>query len=157
MSGVDLGDFLAHLGDAVKVARNSCAKANMRLLQDYLDYDDGDDHYHFRTIPVRIGMEIIDIPLFGLTPPGHLDLDKIEVEFDTVIGVNSTEPSQLDDTTGNPKFSISLSRGLLSRCSEMKVKACFSLKEPCETAEQIRDKLNKLIPLNTMRKEPKDG
>ena len=97
MSGVDLGDFLAHLGDAVKIARNSCARANMSLLQDYLDYEEGDDHYHFRTIPVRIGMKIIDVPLYGLTPQGHLDLDKIEVEFDTVIGVNSTQHGQLED------------------------------------------------------------
>ncbi|MGC6529714.1 MAG: hypothetical protein ACON4G_01725 [Candidatus Puniceispirillaceae bacterium] len=154
MANIDLSDFLCHLGEATKYARHACARANIEALQDFLEKDEGEDIYRFRMLPIKIGDEVIEVPLFGLTPQGHLDLDSIEVDFDTVIGVAPQKVKQafdesgapLSDQTGNPKFSISLSKGLLSRSTEMKVKACFSLKDPSESAEQIRDKLNKLIP-----------
>ena len=157
MSGVDLSDFLGHLGEAIKVARDGCADANIKTLEEYLEETDKEAVYKFRTISIKIGPEIISVPLFGLTPQGHLDLDRIEVEFDTIIGISPKSFENIDSKNGNPKFSITLSRGVLSRSSEMKVKACFSLKEACESAEQIRDKINKLIPLNGYREELEDG
>ena len=79
------------------------------------------------------------------------------MEFDTIIGVDTSHAGHVASRAGNPRFSMTLSRGLLSRGTEMKVKASFSLKEPCETAEQIRDKLNKLIPLQSHREDRQDG
>ena len=157
MPGVDLSDFLGHLGEAIKVTRDGYAEANIDTLQEYLEKSDDEPFQRFRTISVKIGHEIIDVPLYGLTPQGHLDLDKIEVEFETVVGVAAHSKSHVSDKSGNPKFSITLSRGALSRNSEMKVKACFSLKEPCESNEQIRDKINKLIPMSGFREEQQDG
>ena len=155
MATVDLGDFLGHLGDAIKIARDGCAQANISTLQEYLVQQEGEDFYRFRTICIKIGSEIIDVPLYGLTPQGHLDLDTIEVEFDTIIGIDPGAMKDVRDDTGNPKFSITLSRGVLSRSSEMKVKASFSLKDACESSEQIRDKINKLIPLTRQEQETK--
>ena len=157
MPNVDLCDFLAHLGEAIRVAHDSCADASVSYLESFLESDSTADFYHFKSINVKIGQEIIEVPLFGLTPQGHLDLDKLEVEFDTIIGVDTSHAGHVASSAGNPRFSMTLSRGLLSRGTEMKVKASFSLKEPCETAEQIRDKLNKLIPLQSHREDLKDG
>ena len=157
MSSFDLGDFLCHLEEAIKIARDGCAQANIDTLSDYLIKNEGDDFYRFRTICLKIGDEIIDLPLYGLTPQGYLDLDKIDVEFDTIINANPKAVKNVEDKTGNPKFSITLSRGALSRSTEMKVKASFSLKESCETAEQIRDKINKIIPLTRKEQEENDG
>ena len=148
MPSIDLCDFLVHLGDAVKHAREGCAEANIDLLNMYLEHFDDEDFYRFRAITVKIGEELVDVPLYGMTPQGHLDLERLEVEFDTLVGLDETIPPTIKADKGNPKFSISLSRGVLSRGTEMKVKACFSLKDSIETAEQIRDKLNKLIPIN---------
>lgn len=141
MSSFDLGDFLCHLEEAIKIARDGCAQANIDTLSDYLIKNEGEEFYHFRTICLKIGDEIIDLPLYGPTPQGYLDLDKIDVEFDTIINANPKAVKNVEDKTGNPKFSITLSRGVLSRSTEMKVKASFSLKESCETADQIRDKI----------------
>lgn len=157
MAGVDLSDFLGHLGEAIKVARDGCAEANIATLEDYLEKDVGEPFYRFRTISVKIGPEVICVPLYGLTPPGHLDLDRIEVEFDTIVGITPKAASSVADKNGNPQFSITLSRGVLSRSSEMKVKACFSLKEACESTEQIRDKINKLIPLTGYKEDHEHG
>lgn len=157
MSSFDLGDFLCHLEEAIKIARDGCAQANIDTLSDYLIKNEGEEFYRFRTICLKIGDEIIDLPLYGLTPQGYLDLDKIDVEFDTIINANPKAVKNVEDKTGNPKFSITLSRGALSRSTEMKVKASFSLKESCETAEQIRDKINKIIPLTRKEQEENDG
>ena len=157
MSSFDLGDFLCHLEEAIKIARDGCAQANIDTLSDYLIKNEGEEFYRFRTICLKIGDEIIDLPLYGLTPQGYLDLDKIDVEFDTIINANPKAVKNVEDKTGNPKFSITLSRGALSRSTEMKVKASFSLKESCETAEQIRDKINKIIPLTRKEQEEHDG
>lgn len=148
MASIDLCDFLMHLGDAVKNAREGCALANIELLHTYLEHADDEDFYRFRTITVKIGEELVDVPLYGMTPQGHLDLDRLEVEFDTLVGLDESIPQTVRADKGNPKFSITLSRGVLSRGTEMKVKASFALKDSIETAEQIRDKLNKLIPIN---------
>lgn len=157
MSSIDLSDFLCHLGEAIKIARDRCAQANIDTLTDYLVKNEGEEFYRFRTICLKVGEEIIDLPLFGLTPQGYLDLDTIDVEFDTTINANPNAVRNVEDKTGNPKFSMTLSRGALSRSSEMKVKASFSLKEACETAEQIRDKINKLIPLTRKDQEDYNG
>lgn len=157
MATVDLGDFLSHLGDAIKIARDGCARANIETLTDYLVKAEDADYYQFRTICLKIGKEFIDFPLYGLTPQGYLDLDTIDVEFDTVINVHPKAIKDAEDASSNPKFSITLSRGVLSRSSEMKVKASFSLKEACESAEQIRDRINKLIPLTRQIQEEKNG
>ena len=153
MASVDLGDFLEHLADAVNLARDHCAKANIENLKEYLEQKDGEDFFRFRSVPVQIGGELIHVPLYGLSPQGHLDLDHLKIEFDTVINIDTSQPAVIEAEHGNPKFSLTLSRGLLSRGTEMKVKASFNLKEPCETAEQIRDKLNKLITINNSTKE----
>ena len=148
MPSIDLCDFLMHLGDAVKHAREGCAQANVELLETYLEHREAEHFFRFRTITVKIGEELVDVPLYGMVPQGHLDLDQLEVEFDTLVGVDETIPQTIKADNANPKFSITLSRGVLSRGTEMRVKACFNLKESIETAEQIRDKLNKLIPIN---------
>ena len=153
MASVDLSDFLGHLGEAIKIARDTCAEANISILQEFLEKSEDGDHYQFRTISIKIGHENIDVPLYGLTPQGYMDLDQIDVEFDTIIDVDPHAARSVEDKSGNPKFSITLSRGVLSRSSEMKVKASFSLKEANETSEQIRDKINKLIPLTRQEKE----
>lgn len=43
MPSIDLCDFLMHLGDAVKHAREGCAQANIDLLNMYLHQFEGDD------------------------------------------------------------------------------------------------------------------
>ena len=156
MPSIDLCDFLTHLGDAVKQAREGCAQANIDLLNMYLEHFNDEDFYRFRAITVKIGEELVDVPLYGMMPQGHIDLERLEVEFDTLVGLDETIPPTIKADKGNPKFSISLSRGVLSRGTEMKVKACFSLKDTIETEEQIRDKLNKLIPINH-HEERKNG
>ena len=157
MASVDLGDFLGHLGDAIKIARDGCARANIATLKDFLVESEDDDHSEFRTICIKIGEELIDVPLYGLTPQGYLDLDRIDVEFETVVSIQPSAVQDVQDRSGNPKFSITLSRGVLSRSTEMTVRASFSLKEACETAEQIRDKINKMIPLPRNHKEDNNG
>lgn len=148
MASIDLSDFLTHLSDAVKHARQGCAQANIDFLQSYLEQRDDETFFRFKTITVKIGQDLVDVPLYGMIPQGHLDLEHLEVAFDTVVGVDDSLQRSVEDQQGNPKFSITLSRGLLSRGTEMKVKACFNLKDTIETTEQIRDKLNKLIPIN---------
>lgn len=157
MASVDLSDFLGHLGDAIKTVRDGCAQANIMTLEDYLEKAEGEDFFRFRTICIKAGAEIIDVPLYGLTPQGHLDLDTIEVEFDTVVSLNPHSKKDFEDKSGNPKFSITMSRGMLTRSSEMRVKATFCLKEGCESTEQIRDKINKLIPISRYHQESNNG
>ena len=118
MSSFDLGDFLCHLEEAIKIARDGCAQANIDSLSDYLIKNEGEDFYRFRTICLKIGDEIIDLLLYGLTPQGCLDLDKIDVEFDTIINANPKAVKNVEDKTGNPKFSITLSRGALAKHSK---------------------------------------
>lgn len=121
MASVDLGDFLGHLGDVIKIARVGCARANIATLKDFLVEPEGDDHYEFRTICIKIGDELIDVPIFGLTPQGYLDLDRIDVEFETIVSIQPSAVQDVQDRSGNPKFSITLSRGVLSRSTEMTV------------------------------------
>ncbi|MGC6511537.1 MAG: hypothetical protein ACON4J_02040 [Parvibaculales bacterium] len=53
----------------------------------------------------------------------------------------------ISPTRGNPKISIGLSKGLLENGTEINVKAVYELQEATETAQQIRDKINKTLAM----------
>ena len=84
------------------------------------------------------------MPVFGLVPCGHLDMKKLEIEFETVVDMNLQSGAE---TGGNPKIALGMSKGLFSSGTEIKVKASFNLAEPSETAAQIKDKLNKHLAI----------
>ena len=141
---VGLCDFLEAIGHAGTIARQQCAEANIEQLRHFLEPADDDGVHAFKTLSVRIGDEIQDVPVFGLVPCGHLDMKKLEIEFETVVDMNLQSGAE---TGGNPKIALGMSKGLFSSGTEIKVKASFNLAEPSETAAQIKDKLNKHLAI----------
>ena len=73
----------------------------------YLEHFNDEDFYRFRAITVKIGEELVDVPLYGMMPQGHLDLERLEAEFDTLVGLDETIPPTIKADKSNPKFSIS--------------------------------------------------
>lgn len=143
---IGLCDFLEAIGRAGTVARHQCAEANIAQMADYLEPTDDPEVFRFKTLGVVIGDEVQHVPIYGLVPCGHLDLKKLDIEFETVVDMNVHHPV---DTTGNPKIGLGMSRRLFGHGTELKVTASFNLAKPCETSEQIRDKLNKALVITT--------
>ena len=84
------------------------------------------------------------MPVYGLVPCGHLDMKKLEIEFETVIDMNLQSSTE---TGGNPKIALGMSKGLFSSGTEITVKASFNLADAGETAAQIKDKLDKHLTI----------
>ena len=141
---VGLCDFLEAIGRAGTIARQQCAEANIAQLQHFLEPADEDGVHAFKTLRVQIGDETQDVPVYGLVPCGHLDMKKLEIEFETVIDINLQSSTE---TGGNPKIALGMSKGLFSSGTEITVKASFNLADASETAAQIKDKLNKHLAI----------
>ena len=141
---IGLCDFLEAVGRAGAVARQQCATANIGQLTDYLEEVPGEDFLRFRTVDVKIGEEITEVPIYGLVPCGHLDMKNLEIEFQTLVDMSLEQSGYVN---GNPKISLGMSSGLLKKGTEVRLLAKFDLRKPCETSEQIRDKLNKYIAI----------
>ncbi len=141
---VGLCDFLEAIGNAGTVARQQCAAANLAQIRNLLEPANEDGVQVFKTICVQIGDEVQNVPIYGLVPNGHLDMDKLEIEFKTVIDMNLQSAAE---TGGNPKIALGMSKGLFSTGTEIKVKASYNLAESCETSAQIKNKLNKHLAI----------
>lgn len=143
-----LCDFLAAIGESGAVARRQCEQASIDSVQRYLTEPDKDGICDLQMCHIRIGERVIKAPLLGLVPPGHLDLKTLEIEFETIVDM---KPPQIvsETTAGNPKINLGFSRGLMKRGTEVTVKAVYELNEALETTEQIRDKVNKLLALES--------
>lgn len=147
-----LCDFLAAVGHSGTIARMECEKAALQSIDRYLQEPDANGVTGLKTQHIRIGEQIFNVPELGLAPPEHLDLKSLEICFETVVDMTSPQVGMDADTVisptrGNPKISIGLSKGLLENGTEINVKAVYELQEATETAQQIRDKINKTLAM----------
>ena len=141
-----LHELLAEIGRAGAVASQACRRAVIDRFQD--TFEDGKP----KTLDVDMGgEEPVQVPIATLMPMHTLDLDHLEVSFETEVSIPK-KPKGVSDNNqvlSGPvpaaDLSVDMKKGLGKQTTHFSVKAVFKMGEPPETVEALRDHLTQLV------------
>ena len=141
-----LHELLAEIGRAGAVASQACRRAVIERFQATLE--DGKP----KTIGVDMGgEEPLEVPIAALLPMHTLDLDHLEVSFETEVSIPKNSPTRsannqvLTEEIPAAELSVDMKKGLGKQSTHFTVKAVFKMGEPPETVEALRDHLTQLV------------
>mgnify|MGYP003137785644 CR=1 FL=1 len=141
-----LHELLAEIGRAGAVASQACRRAVIERFQATLE--DGKP----KTIEVDMGAEEpLQVPLAALLPMHTLDLDHLEVSFETEVSIPKNGPGRssnnqvLTEEIPAAELAVDMKKGLGKQSTHFTVKAVFKMGEPPETVEALRDHLTQLV------------
>lgn len=145
---ISLTAFLAQIGRAGQEASLSAGE----MLREYVSNlctEDADGVLHPKMMPLEIEGRKVEIPLLALASLSQLEMDRLEVMFETDIRLldppEETEGEEAEEEEGTVPPStihIGLKDGLSEHDTHIKVTASFKLQEPAESLETLRDRLN---------------
>ncbi len=141
-----LHELLAEIGRAGAVASQECRRAVIERFKG--SFEDGKP----KTIEVDMGgEEPLQVPIAALTPMHTLDLDHLEVSFETEVSLPKRNPKGgkkdqgLTEEVPAADLSVDMKKGIGKQSTHFSVKAVFKMGEPPETVEAIRDHLTQLV------------
>ena len=137
-----LHELLAEIGRAGAVASQACRSAVIDRFQS--TFEDGKP----KTIEVDMGgAEPLQVPIAALTPMHTLDLDHLEVSFETEVSLPKRNPkgSKKNDKVPAAELAVDMKKGIGKQSTHFSVKAIFKMGEPPETVEALRDHLTQLV------------
>ena len=145
---ISLTAFLAQIGRAGQEASLSAGE----MLKEYVSSlctKDADGVLHPKMMPLEMEGRKVEIPLLALASLSQLEMDRLEVMFETDIRLSdppeeteSDEAEEQEGTVPPSTIHIGLKDGLSEHDTHIKVTASFKLKEPAESLETLRDRLN---------------
>lgn len=150
---ISLTAFLAQIGRAGQEASLSAGE----MLKEYVSNlctEDADGVLHPKMMPLEIEGRKVEIPLLALASLSQLEMDRLEVMFETDIRLSdppeetegeeaeSEETEEEEGTVPPSTIHIGLKDGLSEHDTHIKVTASFKLQEPAESLETLRDRLN---------------
>ena len=137
-----LHELLAEIGRAGAVASQACRRAVIERFKD--SFEDGKP----KAIEVDMGgEEPLQVPIAALTPMHTLDLDHLEVSFETEVSLPKRNPkgAKENDKVPAAELAVDMKKGIGKQSTHFSVKAVFKMGEPPETVEAIRDHLTQLV------------
>mgnify|MGYP000326781747 FL=1 len=141
-----LSDILKGLQHAINSAQEML---QIQQLQGIMRFWDSSNNGEPVTQKVKIGNREVDVPLIGLVPHSHLEMDDVEIKFKAKIG--SIAPDTVADKLQNGQ---DLTRADLQMEMEgikaddddvMEITIRFKAKETPEGVARLTDEYNKLI------------
>lgn len=137
---ISLTEFLAQIGHAGQMASHTTAQALKKHIENLCEEDE-DGTLNPKMMTVNVDGSEVKIPVLALMPLTHLNMDRLDVQFETDIRLNE---NKLPKNTQIPpsKLVIGLKNGLAEQDTHIAVTARFRMNEPTESIETLRDRLN---------------
>ena len=128
-----LQEFITKIGEAGVEASQACEDFARDRLESLCDKDEK-GAWIPKTVSVKIGKSVVDLPLLTLMSPQRIDLEELKVKFKTTVHLAKDGNANV---TGH--------FGLLKRGVEVEAEITFKAQDSVEAIELLRETVNRKL------------